>query len=79
MHVNKLSLNMKKTKYKLLTLRKKTRSADDILIHQEPIEKVEHFKFLVVIIDSKLSCVDHIQSMKKKISKGLPKEFYARL
>ena len=71
MHVNKLSLNSKKTKYMLFTLRKKTRSSDDIFIDHEPIEKVEHFKFLGVIIDSKLSRVDQIQFRKKKISKGL--------
>ena len=68
MHVNKLSLNIKKTKYMLFTLRKKPRSTGDIFIDHEPIEKVEHFKFLGVIIDSKLSWVDHIQFIKKKIS-----------
>ena len=52
MHVNKLSLNIKKTKYMLFTLRKKPRSTDDIFIDHEPIEKVEDFKFLGVIIDS---------------------------
>ena len=71
MHVNELSLNIKKTKYMLFTLRKKPRSLDDIFIDHEPIEKVEHFKFLGVIIDAKLSWVDHIQFIKKKISKGL--------
>ena len=71
MHINNLSLNIKKTKYMLFTLRKKPRSREDIFIDHEPIEKVEHFKFLGVIIDSKLSWVDHIQFMKKKISKGL--------
>ena len=45
----------------LFTLRKKPRSADDIFIDHEPNEKVEHFKFLGVIIDSKLSWVDHVQ------------------
>ena len=71
MHVNELSLNIKKTKYMLFTLRKKPRTSDDIFIDHEPIEKVEHFKFLCVIIDSKLSWVDHIQLIKKKISKGV--------
>ena len=71
MNVNKLSLNIKKTKYMLFTLHKKPRSTGDIFIDHEPIEKVEHFKFLGVIIDSKLSWVDHIQFIKKKISKGL--------
>ena len=45
MHVNKLSVNIKKTKYMLFTLRKKPRSTDDIFIDHEPIEKVQHFKF----------------------------------
>ena len=54
MHVNKLLLNIKKTKYMLFTLRIKPRSTDDIFIDHEPIEKVKHFKFLCVIIDSKL-------------------------
>ena len=55
----------------LFTLRKKPRSSDDIFIDHEPIEIVEHFKFLGVIIDLKLSWVDHIQFIKTKISKGL--------
>ena len=71
MHVNKSSLNIKKTKNMLFTLRKKPWSSDDIVIDYELIGKVEHFKFLGVIIDSKLSWVDHMQFIKKKISKGL--------
>ena len=35
----------------LFTLRKKPRSTDDIFIDQAFIEKVEHFKFLGVVID----------------------------
>ena len=31
----------------------------------QPIEKVDEFKFLYVIIDSKLSWIDHIQLIKK--------------
>ena len=54
-----------------INLRRKPRSSNDIFIDHEPIEKVEHFKFLGVVIDSKLSWVDHIQFIKKKISKGL--------
>ena len=48
-HVNKLSLNIKKAKYMLFTLRKKPGSTDDIFIDHESIKKVEHFKFLGVI------------------------------
>ena len=55
----------------LFTLREKPRSVDDIFIDHVPIEKFQHFKLLGVIIDSKLSWVDHIQFIKKKISKGL--------
>ena len=79
MHVNKLSLNIRKTKFILFTLRKKPRSADYIFIDHEPIEKFEHFKFLSVIIDSKQSWVDHIQFIYKKRKFPKDLEFYARL
>ena len=69
MHVNILSLDIKKTKYMLFTLRKKQRSADDIFIDHEPIAKIENFKFFGVIIDSKLSWVDHIQFIKKNFQR----------
>ena len=66
MHSNILSLTIKKIKYI-----KKPRSSDDICINNKPIEPVDDFKFLGVIIDSKLPWVDHIQFITKKISKGL--------
>ena len=35
------------------------------------IDKVNQFKFLCVIIDSHLSWMDHVQHIRKKISKGM--------
>ena len=70
MCINKLSLNVKKTKFMLFTIRNVPIS-DTLYINGETIERVDNFKFLGVLIDAKLTWNDHVQFIKKKISKGL--------
>ena len=72
---NKLSLNIKKTKY---TLFFKPTKADDIpfklpnfLINDTPIERQTSMKFLGVLLDENLSWRSHIQTIENKISKNI--------
>ena len=71
MNVNELSLNVKKTKYMLFCIKNPHIEGGNILLNGEIIDKVNHFKFLGVIIDSHLSWMDHVQHIRKKISKGI--------
>ena len=71
MNVNKLSLNVKKTKYMVFCTKKPSVILNDIVLNCEIKEKVEHFKFLGVHIDSKLKWSYHIQFIRKKMSKGI--------
>ena len=70
---NKLSLNIKKCNY-ILFGHKKVPLCDSelhILINGQKLERVEHTKFLGVIVDSKLTFSNHIQYISLKILKGL--------
>ena len=60
MCINKLSLNVKKTKFMLFTIRNVPIS-DTLYINGETIERVDNFKFLGVLIDAKLTWNDHVQ------------------
>ena len=71
MNVNKLSLNVKKTKYMLFCTKNPSVILNDIVLNCEIIKKVEYFKFLGVHIDSKLNWSYHIQCIRKKMSKGI--------
>ena len=71
MNVNELSLNVKKAKYMLFCTKNPRIEGGNILLNGEIIDKVNHFKFLGVIIDSHLSWMDHVQHIRKKISKGV--------
>ena len=71
MHVNKLSLNVKKTKCMVFGLRRNYSVSDDVILKGEIIEQVSTFRFLGVIIDNKLCWSDQIQYIKKKMSKGI--------
>ena len=71
MCINKLSLNIKKTKFMVFTMRKSKEIDQTITINNQVIEQVNNFKFLGVIIDSHLRWTDHVQHIRKKISKGL--------
>ena len=71
MNVNKLSLNVQKTKNMLFCIKNPRIEGGNILLNGDIIDKVNHFKFLGVIIDSHLSWMDHVQHIRKKISKGI--------
>lgn len=71
MNVNKLSLNVKKTKYMIFCTKEPHLQGGKIKLNGETIDKVNQFKFLGIIIDSRLSWTDHVQHIRKKISKGI--------
>ena len=71
MDINKLSLNVKKTKWIVFSLRKKCLPSQSVFIKGEVIERVNDIKFLGVFTDSKMSWSCHIQHIRKKISKGI--------
>ena len=74
---NKLTVNAGKTKY--MTFNNKTnknykslpRDEDYIILDSTPLEEVNNFKLLGVIINNKLSWEDHKKHVKSKISKSL--------
>ena len=67
---NKLSLNLQKTNYMLFS-----NSLDslpsDIVFDNTPLQRVSHTKFLGVIVDSKLSWRNHIDTICKTISRNI--------
>ena len=70
--VNKLSLNAKKTKMMIFHHEKKKLNPADIptlKINSQPIEIVDHFKFLGLIIDSHLNWKPHINYIGNKLSR----------
>ena len=69
---NKLSLNIKKTHFMLFASKgKKVHNPVTIKISNQEISKVNHTKFLEVIIDDKMHWSFHIKSAKNKIAKGI--------
>ena len=71
MNINELSLSVKKTDYMLFCMNNPRLEGGSISLNGEIIDKVNQFKFLCVIIDSHLSWMDHVQHIRKKISKGM--------
>jgi hypothetical protein len=72
LNANKLSLNVDKTHYMIFSIGRKVGDmTEDIIINDAILKRVDHTKFLGVIIDSKLSWFHHIQYIKNKISKGI--------
>ena len=72
LRANKLSLNVKKTKYMQFRYPQKSPSLMPKLtlkMNNTPIEKVTHFDFLGLRISETLSWKDHIDKVKGKISK----------
>lgn len=68
---NKLKLNTSKTKY--MTIGKKTTSNTEHIIHinNEGIERVHSFKYLGIIIDTKLTFHEHVQHIVKQTAKKI--------
>ena len=71
LHINRLSLNVKKTKFMIFSQKKNIANDVDIKLNGEYVNRVESTKFLGVYIDSKLSWCDHLKYIKNKISKGI--------
>ena len=71
LHINKLSLNIKKTHYVIFSLRKKVKTSLKICIDNNILKRVSKSKFLGVMIDSKMSWNDHIKYIKNKISRAI--------
>ena len=72
LRANKLSLNVKKTKYMQFRYSQKSPNAMPKLklkMNNTPIDKVAHFDFLGLRITETLSWKDHIEKVKSKISK----------
>jgi len=70
--VNKLSLNVKKTNYIIFRNKsKKIEKIPEIIIDNCKINPVTSCKFLGVIINENLSWADHIETIRKKISKNI--------
>ena len=68
---NKLSLNIKKTHFMVFTNKNKTPPNMELHIGDRPIERVEHTKFLGMILDHKLTWKNHINFISNKIAKGI--------
>ena len=70
--VNKLSLNISKTKFMLFHYTQKhikNKHIPKISINNNNIERVSSFKFLGINIDESLTWITHIQEVSNKISK----------
>ena len=72
---NKLSINIKKTKF---TLFHKNSSKDDIpvklpalMVGSNNIERTSSIKFLGVMLDKHISWIDHVRTVESKIAKNI--------
>ena len=66
---NKLTLNVKKSKYMLIT-NKRNVPGLNLSINSSPLESCDSYKYLGVFIDKGLSWSTHIEYLCKKIAKG---------
>jgi len=70
--VNKLAVNVSKTKYIIFRpSKKRIHESVTIRLNNETINEVNETKFLGVIMDRKMSWQPHIMYIKNKIAKGL--------
>lgn len=72
---NKLTLNVAKTEFMLITTRQKLPFLDNheirIQIDNTPLERVKHTKALGVILHENLSWEKHVDSVRKKVAAGI--------
>jgi len=66
---NKLTLNIKKSKFMIISKRKKLQPIT-VKINNENLEKCDSYKYLGVFIDKDLTWKPHIDHISKKISKA---------
>ena len=71
--VNKLSLNIPKTKFMIFHYRQRniTNFIPDLQINNHHIERVSEFNFLGITLDENLSWNNHIQKISNKISRNV--------
>lgn len=69
--LNKLSLNISKTKCMSFQPTNRTIPLPKLLMRNTPIEYVKHFNYLGIIIDDKLNWKIHVENIAKKISKTI--------
>ena len=71
LNINKLSLNIKKTKYMIFHSKRQSMKNIDLKlkINEQEIERVSNFVFLGLTLDETLSWKSHIQATANKISK----------
>lgn len=78
LNVNKLKLNVNKTKYMILNNRKNSDMDNAcVVMNGNEIERVNEFKYLGVIIDSRLNMKAHVEYICKKVAKKIG--FLARI
>ena len=66
---NKLSLNIKKTKYMVFHTARRKITYPNLILNGVSIDRVTQFNFLGLIINSQLTWISHIQHISCKISK----------
>ena len=69
--INRLSLNISKTNFIIFLPPSKQKIPVTILINKEAIEESTHVKYLGILIDSKLTFKNHIEELKKKVSRAV--------
>ena len=67
---NKLTLNVKKSKFMFFSNKKNISRKLSIKINGKQLENCDSYKYLGVIFDSKLSWKPHVEYICKKISKS---------
>ena len=67
---NKLTLNIKKSKFMIFSNKKKDRHELSVKINNKPLEKCSYYKYLGIIIDEKLNWGKHVEYVCKKVSKA---------
>ena len=70
---NFLHLNLSKSKEMCVDLRRNRTliSISPIVINGEPVEEVDSFKYLSVMLDAKLSFTEHVTAVQKKSQQRL--------
>ena len=69
--INRLSLNISKTKFVVFHAPNKPKFPITILINNKAIDEDKYIKYLGVTLDSQLSFKFHIDELTKKISRGI--------
>lgn len=76
-NINKLKLNVKKTKFMVITTKKQSDFDIDVKMNNESIDRVFNMKYLGFIINHNLKMNCHHEYMCRKISKKIG--FFARI